>query len=31
MNTRARRLIVSGLLGGLLALVILVAVWNQLH
>jgi hypothetical protein len=31
MNTRARRLIVSGLLGGLLVLVILVAVWNQLH
>jgi hypothetical protein len=31
MNTRARRLIVSGVLGGLLLVVIVVAVWNQLQ
>jgi hypothetical protein len=30
VNTRARRLIVSGLLGGLLVLVIVVSLWNQL-
>jgi hypothetical protein len=30
MNTRARRLIVSGLLGGLLLLVVVVSVWQQL-
>jgi len=29
VNTRARRLIVSGLLGGLLIVVIVVAVWNR--
>jgi hypothetical protein len=28
MNPRARRLIVSGVLGGLLLVVIAVAVWN---
>jgi hypothetical protein len=31
VNTRARRLIVSGLLGGLVVLVIVVAVWDRLH
>jgi hypothetical protein len=31
MSTRARRLIVSGLLGGLLLVVIVVSVWNQLR
>jgi hypothetical protein len=31
MNTRARRLIVSGLLGGLLLVVIVVAVWDRLQ
>jgi hypothetical protein len=31
VNTRARRLIVSGVLGGLLLLVVVVAVWNELH
>jgi hypothetical protein len=30
MTTRARRLIVSGLLGGLLLVVIVVAVWHQI-
>jgi hypothetical protein len=29
VNTRARRLIVSGLLGGLVVLVIVVAVWHR--
>jgi hypothetical protein len=31
VNTRARRLIVSGLLGGLLVLVVVVALWDRLH
>ena len=31
MNTRARRLIVSGLLGGLLVLVVVVSVWQQIR
>lgn len=31
MNTRARRLIVSGLLGGLLLLVVVVSVWPQVR
>jgi hypothetical protein len=31
MNTRARRLIVSGVLGGLLLVVIVVAVWDRLQ
>jgi hypothetical protein len=30
VNTRARRLIVSGLLGGLLIVVIVVALYNRL-
>jgi hypothetical protein len=30
MNPRARRLIVSGVLGGLLLIVLVVAVWNRL-
>jgi hypothetical protein len=30
MNPRARRLIVSGLLGGLLLIVIVVAIWKRL-
>jgi hypothetical protein len=30
MNPRARRLIVSGLLGCLLLIVIVVAIWNRL-
>jgi len=31
VNTRARRLIVSGLLTGLLLVVLVVAVWDRLH
>jgi hypothetical protein len=31
MNTRARRLIVSGVLGGLLLVVVVVALWNRLQ
>jgi len=31
MNPRARRLIVTGLLGGLVLLVVITAVWNWLH
>ena len=31
MNTRARRLIVSGLLGGLLLVVVAVSVWHQIR
>jgi hypothetical protein len=30
MNPRARRLIVSGVLGGLLLIVLVVAVWDRL-
>lgn len=31
MNTRVRRLIVSGLLGGLLLVVVVVSVWHQIR
>jgi hypothetical protein len=31
MNPRARRLIVTGLLGGLVLIVVLTAAWNWLH
>jgi len=31
MNPRARRLIVTGLLGGLVLIVVLAAVWNWLR
>jgi len=31
VNTRARRLIVSGLLGGLLLLVVVVSAWHKLR
>lgn len=30
MNPRTRRLIVSGLLGGLVLIVVLAAIWNEL-
>jgi len=31
MNPRTRRLIVSGLLGGLVLIVVLAAIWNELR